>query len=236
MKIEKEQVRKDIKRVYELLLKPPTKSEYKKYGEYGVNTAARRFGSWNKALIGSIGEINLNRGGAIEKECSNCHVKITVQQKRINDNNFCSQSCAAIYNNKNMTKRKLTKCCRECNSLINKSRIYCASCIKQGKHLNGGKRLSEKTIREVLYKSGSNKYGVIRGHAKTITRNMDQVCKNCGYLLHVDTCHIKEIKDWNLDAKLSEVNHPNNLILLCKNCHWGMDHGKIALQTNINKQ
>jgi len=52
-------------------------------------------------------------------------------------------------------------------------------------------------------------------------------CLVCGYLKHTDACHIKDIKDFKDDDKISEINHPKNIIPLCKNHHWEFDHNKI---------
>ena len=226
MKINENEIIDDVKRVYELLSKPPTKNEYYQHGKYGTNTIVRRFGSWNKALEKIIGNTNINtRGENVEKECTQCHKPITVQKSSEKINNFCSQSCTARYNNSRMPKRKLKNRCKNCDAPIRASYSFCDSCIENGKHLPGGQKLANKTIKQVIYKNGSNKYGVIRGHAKTVVKDRDYVCQKCGYDLHVEACHIAEIHTFPLDAKLSEVNHTDNLLRLCCNCHWEMDNG-----------
>lgn len=226
MKINDNEIINDVKRVSELLSKPPTKKEYCQHGEYGINTIVRRFGSWNKALEIIVGKINFNtRGENIEKKCAHCNNPITVNKSSEKQNNFCSQSCNAKYNNARMPKRKLKKCCRNCQTPIRANHSFCDNCISNGKHLPGGQKLESKTIKQVLYLNGSNKYGVIRGHAKKVIKDRNYACQKCGYSLHVEACHIAEIHTFPLDTKLSEVNHPDNLLLLCCNCHWEMDNG-----------
>ena len=51
----------------------------------------------------------------------------------------------------------------------------------------------------------------------------------CGYDKHVECCHIKAVSDFPDTALLGEVNAPGNLVLLCRNCHWELDHGLLVL-------
>ena len=163
--------------------------------------------------------------------CKNCNKSFNnphPYQKRI----FCSKRCAAIYNNKHTVKRHKTKKCKGCNILIYSSRSYCPQCIKNGKHLRSGLHLSERTIKEVLYFNGANRYGVIRGHARNTIKSYPQKCCMCHYDKHVEACHINDIPTFPVDTKLSIVNSPSNLTLLCPNCHWEYHRGLIT-KTNI---
>ena len=47
----------------------------------------------------------------------------------------------------------------------------------------------------------------------------------CGYEKHVEACHIKPVKEFGMDALLSEVNSAENIAPLCPNCHWELDSG-----------
>ena len=49
-------------------------------------------------------------------------------------------------------------------------------------------------------------------------------CVICGYNKAVDVCHIKDIKDFPNYATVLEINSQSNLIALCKNHHWELDH------------
>lgn len=223
MKISKHKLIKDIKEVSNILSKPPTIPEYKKLGKYSVQTVTRNFGSWNNALQTILGKANVIRNKNIKTKCAYCHCPMIIHKSEEKKNNFCSQSHAAKFNNSHRPKRKLVKRC-SCGNLIVSNRKFCKICIKKGKHLRSGVHVSERTIEEVIKNKGPNRYGLIRHHARKITQNRKQICQKCGYSLHVDTCHIKEIKDFPLNTKISVVNHIDNLILLCKNCHWEMDH------------
>jgi len=100
------QLKKDLFKVYQKLSKVPTKAKYNKYGAYNCATFCRRFGSWNKALKIILNQTSMQMKGNLIVYCRLCNKKFT---KRINQidktkNNFCSKSCAAIYNNTHKTK------------------------------------------------------------------------------------------------------------------------------------
>jgi predicted restriction endonuclease len=60
---------------------------------------------------------------------------------------------------------------------------------------------------------------------------LSRKCAICGYDLHIDICHIKPIKDFPDDAYIADINNTTNLIALCKNHHWELDHGLLILPT-----
>lgn len=101
MKIPIETITEDLRKVYQKIGAPPTKIDYLKYGEYGVNTVKRRFaGSWNEAILHAIGRTRI----AIRQKpkihlCKNCGKQVKKQPSRIKKNVFCNQSCSASYNN-----------------------------------------------------------------------------------------------------------------------------------------
>lgn len=59
-------------------------------------------------------------------------------------------------------------------------------------------------------------------------------CITCGYKNHVELAHIRDITDFPLSATMGEVNHPSNVIPLCRNCHWEFDN-EIMNDENLNK-
>lgn len=226
-KITKEMCIKDLKEVREKMSKIPTKDEYAEYGTYGKNTVLRKFGSWNKSLMATFGEINQIRGEeSVDTVCSTCGKKMRRQASSITSENvFCSNSCSATYNNKKTPKRKKTKKCRACKTLILSGYTYCDDCCSKGKHLHGGRPLSERTLEEVIQWNKINKHQVVRSHASQNSKHLPYTCAICGYSEHVEVCHIKEIHKFPLTATLAEINHKNNLVKLCRNHHWEMDHG-----------
>ncbi|MBI2976429.1 MAG: HNH endonuclease, partial [Chloroflexi bacterium] len=56
-----------------------------------------------------------------------------------------------------------------------------------------------------------------------------QSCFRCGYSLHLEVCHIRPIQDFSEDTPMSVVNSLDNLVALCPNCHWELDHGLLSL-------
>jgi hypothetical protein len=160
------------------------------------------------------------------KKCKNCKKKfIEKQTKQI----YCSRSCAATINNTKNIKRTKTKKCKDCDTLILSKNTYCPKCIKKGLHLRGKVFLSEKTIGDVSLWQGANRYAVVRCHARKITKNRIKKCCVCNYDKHVEICHIKGIGDYPPETKISTINHPDNLVLLCPNCHWEFDHHYLNL-------
>ena len=69
-----------------------------------------------------------------------------------------------------------------------------------------------------------------RGHIGTLARSAlilsgrEMVCEVCGYSKHVDACHRKAVAVFSDDTKIREINHIDNLLWLCKNHHWELDH------------
>ena len=79
------------------------------------------------------------------------------------------------------------------------------------------------------HRSDANRYRAIRDHARKITSKRIQECHICKYNNHVETCHIKEIKSFSPETKVKKINNPSNLVLLCGNHHWELDHGFLSI-------
>lgn len=52
-------------------------------------------------------------------------------------------------------------------------------------------------------------------------------CAKCNYSLHVELCHIKDVALYEDSELLGTVNDKENIIQLCRNCHWEMGEGMI---------
>lgn len=124
----------------------------------------------------------------------------------------------------------MTKKCKtvECNNKINnKARHdYCTTCQKRGKNKPNGCNITENTLGD--YRSRDVKkaatYAPIREHARKVMKEYhNPKCIICGYSRHVDACHVKDIKDFVDEVLISEINHPSNVVPLCKNHHWEFD-------------
>ena len=115
------------------------------------------------------------------------------------------------------------KLCPKCNEkMISSGATQCRSCagFAQGKDI---------TLAEAIYTTHhrSSAYALIRGRARSVYK--DRPCESCGYDKHTEVCHITPIASFPDTALISEVNHQDNLIRLCPNCHWEHDNGLLTL-------
>jgi hypothetical protein len=162
------------------------------------------------------------------KLCLNCESKIPYEKRQ---NKFCSQSCGAIYTNakkdwskiitgptpikyKNISRKDLIKHtqkkCDNCDNIIkSSSKNYCS--IKCQSDFKYNKRVEE-------WKSG------ISAPRNTIKKYLKQTFG--------DKCSVCGINEWNnkkinLDLEHkdgnSDNNKPENLCLICPNCHSQTD-------------
>jgi len=141
--------------------------------------------------------------------------------KKTDNPKYCSRSCAVSANNKKNKKRKLSKQCLSCNKKIHSNISYCKPCwkVKNGE--------VDRMLKEVIYQKGNraSAYSIVRGRARTIAKNNNMnSCQKCGYSKHVEIAHVKAISEFKDTAMLSEINALSNLMALCRNCHWEMDH------------
>lgn len=147
-------------------------------------------------------------------QCGQCGEPITKKPSQFNKSqlHFCNRSCAATYNNQHRVKA--IKLCITCGQPIynrNKSEM-CQSCFRNGWRI----RLLQDIDRSAL-----------RGIARTVyyTEKPNQIaCEKCGYDKYIEVCHIKPIKSFTPDTPLEEINSVSNLVGLCRNCHWELDH------------
>jgi predicted HNH restriction endonuclease len=163
--------------------------------------------------------------------CKNCGKKFEKKHSEIKktNNNFCSRSCSATYNNKKYPREKLKpwpetvqkySACKKCGKQLNykKRRMLCSLCKNTSN--------DNKTLAEVAYDKHhkSSCWALVRSRARAVMKHKPQICSKCGYDKHVEVAHIKSIKNFDLNTLISEVNDESNLILLCPNCHWEYDH------------
>lgn len=159
------------------------------------------------------------------KLCKEC-LNIIPYEKKINK--FCSKSCSGKFNNKNRKAKVLTKSCKNCFELIQSNRKLCKECYLEIKNV-----LNNKTIAEAETMNGkqASKYRNIRNNAYSNAKKFElqKICNYCNYSKYVELCHIKPIHKFTKDTLVSEVNKKENLIYLCPNCHWELDHNLIRI-------
>jgi hypothetical protein len=181
------------------------------------NTVYRIFGNWATflSLCGFL--VPKTRKPRTKKPCEHCG-KETLNPK------FCSQTCGAVYNNKKFPKRERKPYfCVVCGDNVKYKRKYCDSCFKKREV---ERETGNLTLEEATYKVGqaSNRYAKVRDHYKKMYLGKYTACFSCGYSKHVEICHIKAITEFSKDTKISVVNAPENITILCPNCHWEFDH------------
>lgn len=136
------------------------------------------------------------------KRCKECNEKFNAPIKELNRGNakFCSQSCAATWGNRTREKQSLE--CEACGETF-KSKAgnakFCSSNCAQALNANNG------------YRKRANRNSA---EMKRIKRKVDRnQCYNCDWSKTTcDLCHIKPVKNGG-------DNTPDNLTVLCPNCH-----------------
>lgn len=164
--------------------------------------------------------------------CANCNKTFERFYKNIRDINksFCSISCS----NKHSPKRRRKQYyCLKCNDKTSYRKKYCKTCYeytykKEIQHVNS-------TLLDLKkYHKNIHQYNAkIRQWARSSLErvNPNKTCSNCSFSHFAECCHIKPIKDFPDTALvISEVNHIDNLIWLCPNCHWLLDNGILELE------
>ncbi len=165
--------------------------------------------------------------------CANC-------EEETKNPKFCCKSCSAIYTNKSSPKRKLTKLCSKegcCNIVKNYRSLLCSEHYL-GSMVEQKEKLLNTTLGEYRDKiKGSRlKYNMaslhaaVRGLARSWYKELTtSPCHHCGYVKHVELCHIKGLASYPDDATIGTVNARENIIQLCPNCHWELDYGDLTL-------
>lgn len=166
----------------------------------------------------------------MEKICVGCSQKF---ETNINSKKYCNKKCATAFNVKahRMKKKRL---CYKCNSVYilptSKSCKRCSNNLEIMEHCKG---MTLKDYREKISVKGKHP-SWINSHIRSFNRSWNSVltehpCQKCYYLFHVELCHIKPIASYPIDTKLSVINDPNNILVLCRNCHWEFDHELLTL-------
>jgi hypothetical protein len=157
-------------------------------------------------------------------KCLNCN-NIIASKK--NTNQFCSKSCAATYNNKKFPKRKkIIKHCKHCEIEIFDRRTVCDNCNPS--IINW----STITLQDLSKIRKYQPYSRIRSLSREwyIKSGAPQQCFICGYDKTFQVCHIKSIASFGINSKITEINSLSNLIALCPNHHWELDHGLLNVK------
>jgi hypothetical protein len=72
-------------------------------------------------------------------------------------------------------------------------------------------------------------------HVRILNRSWNSIlslfpCQGCNYSKHVELCHIKPITSFDENTELGVVNDPENILVLCRNCHWEFDNNQLLIE------
>jgi hypothetical protein len=136
---------------------------------------------------------------------------------------FCSTSCSARYRSAN--RKTSGSACPKCNGPKSYDSTACKSCRQDA--------FNSRTLGDLRAEYGTYRFHAkLRGLARSAYKG-PYICAACGYDLHVDICHIRDVASFPPEATLSEVNRQGNLVALDKRCHWEFDHGFLEVIDGI---
>lgn len=181
-------------------------------------------------------------------ECHNCSVSFNKTPSEIRKSksgkHYCSRSCSAQYNNKGVCRNQPTEhTCSSCSAEFtctgkHRSRTYCSACLLGYGTYKEMQRSFYESLTVGEYRSKASVEGKHpswrHAHIRNLNRSWNKSmtllpCRVCGYDKHVELAHIKGLSSFGDEATLGEINSPENVIQLCRNCHWELDNGLIKL-------
>lgn len=169
----------------------------------------------NKGLIKIQNRHKDNYNAYLEnpKLCLECNAPIFPINgvlSSIKHKKYCNSSCAATFNNKipkRKKKEKIVKIKEEIVLNYTKGEL-----IKKYNNWWSGRVPIAKSARKIFNNSDKPK-----------------CCSVCGYSKHYEVCHIKPVSSFDNISTLKEINSIDNLVGLCRNCHWEYDNGLLIL-------
>ena len=252
--LEKNKIINETIKIAKQLNRPPTRDEFIKLViEIKPYAYQKYFKNYRDLLVeaGLKKEMDLS---ILEVNCKHCN-KIfnkTKQDIEKTNNNFCSRSCAATYNNLNrdtynfdITRRrffprltpnyiylKSFANCQNCNTTYNKIGTRISTYNTCSNFCNMELGMKNRIMKDAIKRTGANTYDAIRQNARAYSKYFyPALCMLCDYDKHYEVCHIKDLKDFSRDESFYEINSKTNLIHLCCNCHWEFDKGLIDINT-----
>ena len=134
----------------------------------------------------------------------------------------------------NNTEKRGIRFITNCNSLIHK--VGSTLCKNHFNEYSSYSILNKTLFEYRQHHKLSNTpkasiYRHIRDNARSSNKHLTKCpCANCGYKLHVEICHIRAISDFEDFNTIGEVNSKDNIIQLCRNCHWELDKGYLKIE------
>jgi hypothetical protein len=129
-------------------------------------------------------------------------------------------------------RKKKIKKCKLCNKEYEIWRYYCDLC-KECFDLK-----LKVSIKDITIGEAEEKYGKIKSRIKARRlcsnkeiRKLKTECQFCKNKNCLEIAHIIQISDADKDMKISELNDPSNLLVLCATHHSMFDEQKILLES-----
>ena len=179
-------------------------------------------------------------------KCNNCKIEFEKSNSEIKRSktglHYCSRSCSAQCNNIGIVRNKPTiRKCKKCDSNytcqgVHRSTSFCRECFPRwGDQSNWYKSLTLQEYQNkdsVKDKHPSWKNSHIRNFCQSWNKDLREMpCQRCGYPHHVELCHIKAIASFPGSVTLGEINSPDNILVLCRNCHWEFDNNMLDIES-----
>lgn len=158
----------------------------------------------------------------IKTNCEQCNKVIHKLPKdyKKSKHHYCSIRCSNLHK----PRRKPEGICKKCVKAISSKRTYCIHCFR-------GLTVDNLSLEQVAYtKKSAAKYSKVCARARYLYNpTANKPCQKCNYSLHSEVCHIKPISKFPKHTLVKTVNKKSNIAILCRNCHWELDHGVICL-------
>ena len=176
----------------------------------------------------------------LEVICTYCKKSFFKEENQIakTKRNFCSRKCSnTFYRGEHSPNPPKLRICKKCAGEYicangYRSEAYCKSCRSEVTS-ESFKLVTLEQIHASLHlknKHPSWFNAQVRGFNRQWNKHLLKLpCAHCGYKPHVELCHRKAITLFTETATLGEVNDPSNVIQLCRNHHWELDHGLLFL-------
>jgi len=113
----------------------------------------------------------------------------------------------------------------ECGSRKMKKSLRCQKCANKS---DASLTLGETMLRYSKHHR-STWYSLVRYRARSLYSVQGSKCQNCQYDRHIEVCHIKPISEFSEDTLIDDINTPDNILILCPNCHWEFDNGELSI-------
>lgn len=197
-----------------------------------------------------IRQASLDRYYENPNRCVQCleiiPVPAGVRVSVIKQKKFCNHSCSAAYTNRSPDRRKppmlkCQRCGKEETSFKTPDgrytqRRFCVACSPIQATESRGRMVLAGISKGALFagrKNWQSARSFIARHAQEVLQSIGRLkrCALCPYDKHVDVCHRRPVADFPNEATIEQINHPDNLVYLCKVHHWEFDHGLTTLQS-----